>query len=80
MYTFMQSSHNVKMLILSFIIYSNVTFILTFIFRIVVQHLDEFKNNASEVTWHIPSKFTKEMSMKSEVVSNHKHFKKRTAI
>ena len=44
-------SHNVKMLILSFIIYSNVTFILTFIIRIVVQHLDEFKNNASEITW-----------------------------
>ena len=30
-----------------------------------MQHLDEFKDKASEVIWHIPSKFTKEMSMKS---------------
>ena len=35
-----------------------------------MQHLDEFKDKASEVIWHIPSKFNKEMSMKSEVVSH----------
>ena len=36
-------------------------------YRILVQHIDKF--NTKEVTWHIPSRFTKEMSQKSEVVS-----------
>jgi len=31
--------------------------------------MKEFERKASGVTWHIPSKFTKEMSALSEVVS-----------
>lgn len=37
--------------------------------RILVDNLEEFEGKASEVVWHIPSKFTKEMAMPSEVVS-----------
>lgn len=36
--------------------------------RILVQHVGEFKSSAKEVVWHIPSRYTKEMSRKSEVV------------
>lgn len=38
-------------------------------YRILVKHLDQFKDQASGVSWHIPSKFVKEMSAKSAVVS-----------
>ena len=38
-------------------------------FRILVQHLNVFKRKSDDVVWHIPSKFTSEMSNKSEVVS-----------
>ncbi len=31
--------------------------------------MDEYQNCAKDVTWHIPSKYCKEMSQKSEVVS-----------
>ncbi len=43
----------------------------TIAYRILVPHRDEFKEKASEVVWHIPSKFTEKMSMKSEIVSKH---------
>lgn len=33
--------------------------------------MDKFRNNAKDVVWHIPSKYSKEMSQKSEVVSYH---------
>ncbi len=33
-----------------------------------MQHLHQFKGSAKEVIWHIPSKFTDEISRKSEVV------------
>lgn len=35
----------------------------------MVQHLDQFKDQAKDVCWHIPSKFAQEMSTKSAVVS-----------
>ena len=34
-----------------------------------MSHVPEFKEKSSEVTWHIQSKYAKEMSMKSDVVS-----------
>ena len=37
--------------------------------RILVQYMDEYKSDANKVTWHIPSRYNKEMSMLSEVVS-----------
>jgi len=36
--------------------------------RILVQSMDQFKDQQSLVTWHIPSAYSKEMSCKSEVV------------
>jgi len=36
--------------------------------RILVQSIDQFKDQQSLVTWHIPSTVSKEMSCKSEVV------------
>ena len=37
--------------------------------RILVQNMEEFKDQAHRVIWHIVSKFQKEMSTKSKVVS-----------
>ena len=43
-------------------------FNLTFIFRILVQHMDKFSSEAESVSTHIPSKYSKAMSCKSKVV------------
>ena len=34
-----------------------------------MQHMKEFEDRSSDVVWHIPSKFSREMSTKSDVVS-----------
>ena len=36
-----------------------------FCYRILVQHMKEFEDRSSDVVWHIPSKFSREMSTKS---------------
>lgn len=36
--------------------------------RILIQSMEQFNDQQSMVTWHIPSEFSKEMSCKSEVV------------
>ena len=38
-------------------------------FRIIVQHMDQFKGQKEEVTWHIPSKYSREMATKSKSTS-----------
>ena len=38
------------------------------LFRIIVLHMDQFKSKKDEVTWHIPSKYSREMATKSKVV------------
>jgi len=38
---------------------------------ILVQHLGQYKAQGKDISWHISSKFTKEMSSKSVVVSCH---------
>ena len=40
-----------------------------FCYRILVQHMKEFEDRSSDIVWHIPSKFSREMSTKSDVVS-----------
>ena len=42
---------------------------LTIFFRILVQQMEDFQVFAKDVTWYIPSKYSGEMSQKSEVVS-----------
>lgn len=37
-------------------------------YRIIVQHMSDFKNQTKQVIRHIPSKYSKEMAVKSEVV------------
>jgi len=37
--------------------------------RVLVQHVEAFSSQRKEVQWHIRSQYTKEMSVKSEVVS-----------
>ena len=37
--------------------------------RILAQHMPEFKNQAKDVVWHIPNKYTQQMAQKSAVVS-----------
>ena len=37
--------------------------------RIIVQQMDQFKPQAKEIIWHIPSKYSREMVSKSNVVS-----------
>lgn len=39
------------------------------IYRVIVQHMDEFQGQAKQVVWHIPSKYAKEMATKTEVVT-----------
>ena len=39
--------------------------------RVLVEHMEEYKNEFSNVTWHIPSAHTAEMSSKSKCVSVH---------
>lgn len=39
-------------------------------FRIIVEHMDAFKDQAKKVVWHISSKYSEEMAKKSEVVSS----------
>ena len=41
----------------------------SFMYRILVQHMDEFKSQAKTVPRHIPSRYSKEMASKSDVVS-----------
>ena len=38
------------------------------LYRIIVQHLEKFEDHASEVNWHIESKYSEEMASKSKVV------------
>jgi len=35
----------------------------------MVEHEEEFQDQAKDIKRHIPSKFTKEMSIKSDVIS-----------
>lgn len=37
--------------------------------RIILQHFEEYKNQNGLVSQHIPSKYSKEMASKSEIVS-----------
>ena len=61
----------ISRLVLSFSITQCQTF---FCDRILVQHVDEFKPQRETVPLHIPSKHSKEMAAKSEVVSAvHEH-------
>jgi len=43
--------------------------------RILLQHFKENKNHDGLVSHHIPSKYSKEMASRSEVVSNHNFIK-----
>lgn len=38
-------------------------------YRILIQHLEEFESEKEGVNRHIPSRYSKEMASKSEVVS-----------
>ncbi len=40
-----------------------------FFFSVIVQHLDQFKDQKKDVNWHIESEHCAEMSSKSKVVS-----------
>lgn len=40
-----------------------------YVCRILVENMERFKKEVQNVTWHIPSKFQKEMATKSVVVS-----------
>ena len=44
---------------------------MTFLYRILVQHFDRFSQQKKDVMSHIPSKYAKEMSVKSKVVSGY---------
>ena len=35
--------------------------------------MEEYKNEASNVTWHIPSAYTAKLSNKSKCISMHEH-------
>ena len=41
-----------------------------FLFRVLVSHVERFMSDATTVMWHIPHKFSKEMSEKSTTVSS----------
>ena len=49
--------------------FSSVMVLLAYFYRVVVQHMPEFKRQKDKVTWHIESDFTQEMSSKSTTVS-----------
>jgi len=38
-------------------------------YRVLVDHVDVYKNEVRSVTWHIPSVYTAQMSSKSKCVS-----------
>ena len=42
---------------------------LLYIYRALAQHMEAFSSQKRDIQWHIQSEYTKEMSMKSEVVS-----------
>ena len=45
-------------------------FMVFFYFRVLVSHVERFMSDATTVMWHIPHKFSKEMSEKSTTVSS----------
>ena len=45
----------------------------TCFYRVLVQLHSSYQNQKDLVTWHIPSKFSQEMSTKSTVVSTYIH-------
>ena len=40
-----------------------------FYFRVLVSHVERFMSDAPTVMWHIPHKFSKQMSEKSTTIS-----------
>ena len=47
----------------------NDTFICNHNLRVLVQHLEMYSSEKHSVKWHIPSRYSCEMTKKSEVVS-----------
>lgn len=45
-------------------------YIMALLYRILVQHMEEFQDQKKTVLTHIPSKYSVEMASKSEVVSS----------
>ena len=42
-------------------------------YRVLVQYKNKFASVKKYLTWHIPSKYTKEMGSKSTIVSGYKY-------
>lgn len=41
-----------------------------YIYRVLVNHVPVLEKYRSDVPWHIPHRYSKEMALKSEIVSN----------